>query len=233
MTFEELKSKAASIKTIGSGSAIVGKYVQNCAEKMTHGLSIVDIACGFGYETARLALGLIKSRNLESVIHAYDIWKLDYHMAMQVNKKYKTSYQADDQFYDEFFVNMSQFAKAGVKIESHIGDISLFNGSCLIDKQIGILVDDICSGKEKTDHMIRTFLPRCVPGETLFILMDHFYFNRQDKWKRYGERHLKYQYNFFHENAGSFKFIRELKGTRTGVYRYIGNGIKDIKFISE
>jgi hypothetical protein len=94
-----------------------------------------------------------------------------------------------------------------------IQDIKEFCGP-----KIGLFVDDVCKRKELFLHAMDLFSPWWIPGETVVLLMDFWYFT-----KKPNDPALKFQHDFMLEHAECFEPIQKrFFGLSCAAFRYLG-----------
>lgn len=218
-----LEKAAAAIPSMGGRH--IGHILRRHAAEVLPGRAIVELGVFLGSGTAQLALGLRdSSRPVE--IHCYDRFETrahEKHMAEKEGVKLASHEDTVPRV-------QASLAPFGVPVVLHKGDIRLAKWK---GPQIGMHVDDACKREPAFTSALRTFSPWWVPGETVVVLMDFYYFTRKPGIG------LEFQYNWMHEHARCFQQIDDEGAMRrdadsertlsiegsTAVFRYMG-GLK-------
>lgn len=219
MDINKLKYYANLIPELGNGGKKIASNLINAAKNIKDGLNIIDIAPFLGSTTAYLELGLIENEKKKTKIYAIDRWLIDAEYYKKTRNKINFPQDCDIQ--PMYIENMKPFTDIYPNINMFKLDLLQFNYSDVSKKSIGLVIDDICSPKQLTDHMFKTLIPYCIPGETLFYFMDFYWFRDRPL-----ELHRQYQCDMMKINHKSFKFIEAIPNSKTAVYLYLGDNIK-------
>lgn len=103
-------------------------------------------------------------------------------------------------------------------VEFHKGDLfkCQWNGST-----IGLWVDDAAKKRKLFAHLLMTFGPSFVPGETVLVLMDYHY------WKKHRTSDYvddyRAQADFIEAHPESFEYLGDpdIRKTSTAIFRYV------------
>lgn len=192
---EKLEEIANSIPS--QGGREIGYYLRDRAAKVKEGCDIVEVGSWLGAGTAQICLGILDGKN-DASLHIYDRFKAG---ATEVKKAKKQGMKIESKQdtlpivkkFISYFKCRTKFYRVSIK------SIKPYKG-----KKIGLYVDDASKRKEYFDHVMDTFKKHFIPGETILILMDFFYF----EWKpKIG---LEYQFNYMKDNP-EFEFIERIK----------------------
>lgn len=205
---------ADAIPELGYGGKTIWKYLVQYASKVQTGESIVDIGPYMGSTTAYLAVGVMTSGEYVS-IHAYDKFVMYPDMQKKAKKFNGIEFDDNDEFMELYKFNISPFAKYVKVNQSDCLDIKYDGG------KIGLLVDDICNGKGRTDYLFKTFTPHFIENKTVIFMMDYYYHETfKDKF-----RYCKYANDFMVANSSVFEFIKRIENSRTAIFKYKGGVI--------
>ncbi len=190
------------------GGTEIGPILKKYASQVNSGQAIVELGCWLGAGTRQLLDGVQQSGR-DVVVHSFDKFQVKGHQkekAAAFGVNLKDSFQ---EFQKTFSTELTEqrLEVYWCKIEK-----ATWNGP-----EIGVHVDDACKRQPAFDHAIKTFSPFWVPGETVVVLMDFWYFL---KCKKSG---LRYQFEWLEGNQHCFTELEQLdKSTYTIVLRYLG-----------
>ena len=206
----ESKLETIANKIPSMGGREIGKYLREYASQVKSNFSVVEVGAWLGAGTAQICLGILEGKNNVPLF-----------------------------VYDRFFASKSEIEKAGkqgVKLkpkQNTLKIVSKFisNFNCRVKfnrcnitaikkykgEKIGMYVDDASKSSDKFKHVMKIFKKHFVPGETILVFMDYFYF----EWSGHGEKH-KYQFNYMQDNK-EFEFIKRLLPDKSAaVFLYRG-----------
>jgi hypothetical protein len=214
MDIKELITYADKIPELGPGGKSIKDYLIKYAGNVSSGHNIIDIGPYMGSTSSYLSIGVIKSGN-DVKIHAYDLWVL-YHDMNKKAKRFNGFKFNDDYHFDKLYdKNVKPFKKYIKTHKCDCLDIEWQGG------RVGLLVDDIGNGKNRTDHIMKTFSPYFITGKTCIFYMDYYYYKEKAK-----DHPLSlYQRDFMKANKKVFTLIEKPKNSRTAIFRYEGGKI--------
>lgn len=211
---------ADSIPELGYGGKSIKKELIEYASKVESGYSIIDIGPYMGSTSAYLSIGVMKSGNIVK-IHSYDKFIMYRDMALKAKKFNGMEFKEGDNFMDVYVYNTLPFAKYITVEKSDCLDIKKWDGG-----GIALLVDDISNGKDRTDHLFKTFSHSFIEDKTIIFLMDYYYHETFKNKFRY----CKYANDFMIANSKVFRFIKRVDNSRTAIFQYKGGEINyDVK----
>jgi hypothetical protein len=204
-SIRQLNSIANAIPS--QGGREIGYYLKDVAYSSKG--DIVEVGAWLGAGTAQLCLGAIDGGR-DVTIHVYDRFtvnatEIKKAKSQGVNLKgVKDTLPIVKSYIDQFKCNV-KFYKKGIK------SIKKYKG-----KKIGVYVDDASKRQENFDHVMKIFKPHFIPGVTVLVLMDFFYFQKKDS------PGLEYQYEYMKDNE-EFEFISRVKPDKfTASFLYKG-----------
>jgi hypothetical protein len=201
---EYLERIAKEIPSMGGRE--IGEYLREYASKVDRGSSIVEVGSWLGAGTAHLCLGVLDSGN-DNSIYVYDRFRAT---ASEIEKAKKQGVTLKSK------QNTVSLVKETIdnfkcKVKFYF-DIKSYGGS-----NIGMYIDDAAKTEDKFKHVMKVFKKHFIPGKTILVLMDYFYF----EWKGHPEKH-KYQFNYMQDNK-EFEFIKRLLPDKSAaVFLYKG-----------
>lgn len=205
------KQIADSIPSLGHGGKEISNYLMEAARSLSTGNDIIEIGPWLGSATSYLALGLRYSDNYKSTIHCYDRWLADSVFSNKALTAHGINFELNENILPYFKKNISPF---GINYKTYRGD---FRKSEEYEGQsIGLVIDDICSGKPLTDHLFKNYSPYFISGATLIYMMDFYFYETHDLSCRL------YQRDFTEANKKCLHFEGRINNSRTAVFRWIG-----------
>lgn len=197
----------AYAKTFPSqGGVEIGPWLEKYASEVPLGSAIVEVGCWLGAGTAHLALGAMESG---AAIHCFDRWTA----TVEEVRKAK-----------EFGVSLIEgedyLPRVERMLQSFDCEIHYRQGN-LKDKDlswsgppIGLYVDDATKVEELWLHAMKVFKPHFIPGKTILVLMDYWFF------ETHGSRYAAQQ-RYMAEHADQFEMVEERLGeTTAAVFRF-------------
>jgi hypothetical protein len=213
---KNLIAEAKRIPELGHGGKTIAKYLLKYASLIDKENDIVEVGPWFGSSTAFISIGLMQSKNKKSTIHCFDKWDIDRDYKKKMDKRYKDNLELGDA--KKYFVEYMKPYKAKLKTyKGKIQDVKKYDG-----KNIELLVDDICFGKEKNDSMFKLFSGSFITNKTVIILMDYYYYLAGGE---YDNPEMRYQKRFMRENEIIFEPISKTKQGTAQIFRYMGGKI--------
>ena len=205
----DLETRAAAIPSMGGRE--IGSHLRAWAAAVPAGHVIVELGCWLGAGTAQMALGVRDSgRAVE--IHAFDHFEAT---ASEVRKAHDAGVSLRSGESTLHRVGAS-LRSLGVPVVGHKGDIR--DARWTPPKPIGLYVDDACKREPAFLHALRTFGPSWVPGVTVVVLMDFWYFEQ-----RQGDAGLRFQYEWMRGHLSAFAPVApHLPPTAAAAFRYVG-----------
>lgn len=208
----ELIELARKIPCLGNGGRGIQEYLMDFAKICPKGTAILETGSWLGSATAFLAIGAGKKNK----IHCYDIWRNNKKWKNKAKKYHKLSMKNPDDIYNEFIKNIKPFQ---ARIRRHRTNVLNMKWNKMFGN-IGLVVDDACCGKDRTDNLFKTLEKYFIPKETIIFLMDYYFYEIKE------EKYYHYQKDFMEENKNVFNFICRPENSRTAIFRYIGGEIK-------
>jgi len=206
---ETLEKKALEIPSMG-GRAI-GEFLQQAALNARHNTNIIEIGAWLGSGTAQLALGTLKRVDPHALqIHTYDRFEAT---AIEVEKARLRGINLSAM--QDTLPEVQQFL-SGFGDQIHFHKTDLAAAAYPEKRPISVYVDDAAKTPDLFTHMLKTFSPYWLPGETVLVLMDfYFYVKRPDKYT------LKYQNFIVDNNPESFTLLKKFtRRSSAAAFRY-------------
>lgn len=206
MDMMELQARADAIPSMGGYT--LRAYLQEAAAAVRPGRAIVEVGAWLGSGTAQLCIGVIKSGS-RAPIYCFDRWTAS---GSEVRKAGDAGIKikGNDDLLPHIRANLEPF---GCEIHYWRGDIrkAPWQG-----QRIGLYIDDAAKRKDKFLHVMQTFGPSFIPGETMLILMDYYYYEH-----RTGDAGLMFQQEYM-DHHKEFKFMRRLNNSVAAMFKYRG-----------
>ena len=215
---------ADKIPCLGCGGKAVKNDLIYYASEVKDGMAIVETGPWHGSATAYILIGLNGKQNK---VYCYDLWKIDEVFKKRAQHHHGIQYRKGQNLLPIFMKNIKPFDNGNIiPIRENVLDIK-WSGD-----PIGLVVDDISSGKLKFDHTMKEFSKGFVSGETIIFLMDHFFYESRKNPDKFPFYH--YQKKIMELNDKVFTFIkrpeygagRGHRKSKCGIYRYEGGEIK-------
>lgn len=211
MTTEELRAYARSFPS--QGGVEIGPWLEKYASEVAPGSAIVEVGCWLGAGTAFLALGAMRSR---AIVHTFDRWSAT---EEEVEKAAKFGV-ALKPFADTLPIVRAMLEKIPAAIYFHQGRI---RETTWPDCPIGLYVDDATKVAPLWEHAMRVFRPHFIPGKTILVLMDYFFFESMRKQGRENWERYRAQADYMQAHAAEFQMLESrIGGTTAAVFRYLG-----------
>lgn len=194
---EQLEKQALEIPSMGGRS--IGGFLQKAVLAARPGTNIIEIGAWLGAGTAQLAIGALKRTDSHRLqIHTYDRFQATAIEAQRACSK-GVALSASQ---DTLPVVQNLLSGFGGLIHFHKTDL---NAVAYPEKKlVSVYVDDAAKTPGLFTHMLKTFSPYWIPGETVLVLMDFFYYA-----KRPDSSTLQYQKFIVDNNPGSFTLIED------------------------
>ena len=177
------------------GGARIGPLLRNLVRNAPAGTAIVEVGSWLGAGTAQLLLGAGERRRTREVaVHTYDLWR-----AYRDSRAKAAMFGVRLSWQEDTLPRVRRSLEPfGVPVEFHRGDIRKagWNGG-----PISVYVDDAAKTPALFAHVLRTFGPSWMPGETVVVLMDC------DYWKKTGIAGHRCQKHFIESNRNCFEPI--------------------------
>ena len=192
------------------GRASMAPLLQRAAREAPSGTALVEVGCWLGACTAQLALGLRDRHAAGRVsVHCYDRWQAN---EAEVGKAADAGVTFSDGEDTLPYVRRT-LEPFEAPITFHKGDITtaVWTGG-----PISVYIDDAAKKWPAFYHVLLTFGPHWIPGETVLVLMDY------DYWKRSGMDDHRCQREFIEANGRCFERVDAFPDSRPGpaVFRY-------------
>jgi hypothetical protein len=208
MTLEELEIHAKSIPSMGG--ARLGPFLDNKVKNIRPNTTIVEVGSWLGAGTAQIALSLLKNDMQDSItIHAYDRWQASESETRKAKSNPELKLNSGD---DTLLWVRSMLQPFGVSIEFHKGDLSK---ASWCGDPISIYIDDAAKTPEYFFHVLKTFGPAWIPGETILLLMDYHMWSKSLSGRISGH---KCQQDFIESFPGHFERMSEFKKSYQSSY---------------
>ncbi len=194
------------------GGVQIGPWLENYAAEVPRGSAIVELGSWLGAGTAHLALGAKKSG---AEIHVYDRFRCASDEEQTKAAKFGVKLEIGD---DTLPLVMASLVHFGVGI--HYNRQSFKPGIPVKwdDTPVGLYCDDLSKVEYLWSYAMRTFRPHFIPGKTVLVLMDFFFY--EEKGPNYAAQKL-----YMQQHSKEFELIEErLAGTTTATFRYLGQG---------
>jgi hypothetical protein len=186
----DLETIAAQIPSMGGKT--IGPFLRSVARGAASGTSIVEVGTWLGAGTAHLALG-VRDRVDDTVdIHCYDRWSATKAIALAPFEDTLTWVRA----------TLSHFQ---APIRFHKGEI---NKATWAGGPISVYIDDAAKGLDNFLHVLKTFGPHWIPGETVIVLMDYYYWKKLKGWRA---AEYKCPQSFIERHPEHFSVIRNFR----------------------
>ena len=192
------------------GGREIGRDLREWAAACQDGTAIVELGCWLGAGTAQMALG-VRASGRSVVVHAYDQFEVS---AGEVAKAAAHGVALRDG-QDTSGRVLETLREIGALVTLHKGDIrrATYSGP-----GIALHVDDCCKRNYLFLPALRTFGPHWMPGVTVVVLMDFWYFERPGV-----DAALRFQHDWMAEHRECFEVIKErMPGTSAAAFRYLG-----------
>jgi len=193
---EPLQKLASYANTFPSmGGVQLGPFLREVARTTPSDTSIVEIGVWLGAGTAQLCYGLAERKAVGEaapVIHCYDRWHAS---PPEVSKAMRTN-TTIRKGCDTLPLVIQALKPFGVEIYFHKGDIDYVRS---INGPVGAFILDAAKGSRQFRNLIRTFGPWWIPGKTVVVLMDYYYY------KKIGRADFACQARFVEAHSNHFK----------------------------
>jgi hypothetical protein len=173
------------------GAQSIGPQLRAYAAQVTDGQSIVEVGAWLGAGTAYMALG-IQDSGQDVHIHVYD------RFTASESERRKAKQQG-------WVIrgDTSKLVKKSLKDLGLMSYVTLYKGS--VSSQvwdggpIGMFVLDTCKREKAFLSVIQKYAPSWIPGETIVVLMDYWYFQHNNS------PGLEFQYEWMQKNNAHFR----------------------------
>ena len=199
-----------ALKIPSQGGTGIGGFLQEAAIHARQTTNIIEIGAWLGAGTAQLALGALKRINPQTIqIHTYDKFTASRPEVEKAALKNVMLVAGEDTLpkvkkFLSGFDPLIQFHK-----------INLMNSKYPEKKPISVYVDDAAKTPELFTHMLRTFSPYWIPGETVLVFMDFRY------WRRFPDKpDFKYQQFIVDNYPDSFRLLQTFERKAGVAFKY-------------
>lgn len=181
------------------GGSEIGEFLRRNAADVSAPRAIVEIGTWLGAGTLHLARGAV-GRDDAPAIHSYDIFHAS---ESEVRRAARQGLNLEIGGDTRPLVK-SWIDPIGADVTLHKGDIlkARWDGP-----EIGLYVDDAAKTPTLFYHVLDTFAPFWIPGETLVVLMDYGF------WKKYKDRRsrkrMRVQQDLVEANPQCFEQIHD------------------------
>jgi hypothetical protein len=191
------------------GSREIGSFLRKLAREAPPDTAIVEVGSWLGAGTAQLALGVCERAPDRSVtIHAYDRWRAS---ESEVGKALLGAGLRLSPGEDTLPFVMKKLRPFGARIIFTKGELEGFDWS---GRPISVYVDDAAKVPSWFYHVLRTFGPSWIPGDTVLVLMDFHH------WKKTGQPDHRCQQNFIEAHPAHFSQIEDLRRRSNAAFLY-------------
>jgi hypothetical protein len=202
----DLEEHARMIPSMGGFT--VRSYLRDAAAAVRPGHAIVEVGAWLGSGTAQVCMG-VRQSGQATPICCFDRWTAS---GSEVVKAAAAGVKlhGGENLLPHIQDNLAPYA---CNITYWRGDIrkATWDG-----RPIGLYIDDAAKRADKFLHVMATFGPSFVPGVTVLILMDYYYFESRPK-----DAGLLYQKHYM-EGHKEFQFVRRLDNSVAAMFKYRG-----------
>lgn len=210
MNIKELEAYAATIPSMGGTK--LGPRLRKIIASLPDHTCIVEVGTWLGAGTAQLALGVLES-NKQISIHCYDNWRATKIETQKAHEKSNGALNIEAGQDTLPIVKHYLEPFSAVPIHFHKGNI--INARWPEQQQIGLYIDDAAKKAHTFRHMLHTFGPHWVPGETILVLMDYWYFQKKD------DASFRFQHDWITQRPEHFSYAEErIEGGSTAILKY-------------
>jgi hypothetical protein len=203
------------IPSLGIGGLAVWQELVKYSQFARSGEAIVDIGSWLGSTIGFLLAG-IENSGEDVDIHSYDRWIADKTFQKRAKDYHDIDFELDQDLLSVMMMNLSMFRKQPIP---HKG--SFREQFYTDDRRIALIVDDICTYKTMTDHMWDIFGDKLIPGRTIVMMLDYYWYEtRPESCRRYQKDCMA-----LNKNAGIFEFVERPMQSMCSVWRYLGGTI--------
>lgn len=190
------------------GGREIGRYLREWAAAVPEGHAIVELGAWLGAGTAQMALGARPG----VTIRVFDRFEASAGEVAKAAAHGVTLREGEDT--RPHVIGALEAAGRG-QATLHRGDI---RKAVWLGEPIGLHVDDCCKRNYLFLPALRIFGPSWVPGVTVVVLMDFWYFERPGV-----DVALRFQYEWLGEHRECFEEIKiRMPGTSAAAWRYRG-----------
>jgi hypothetical protein len=184
------------------GGATIGPFLRLMARHAEPGTSIVEVGSWLGAGTAHLALG-VRDRSDSTVdIHCFDGWSATKSECQEALSQTGIVLEPFEDTLPRVQATLSAFQ---VPIHYHKGNVSNAKWE---GRKISVYVDDASKGSKAFLHVLKTFGPYWVPGKTVVVLMDYYYWK---KLKGFRAAEYRCQQSFIERHSDHFTLIKDFR----------------------
>ena len=189
------------------GGREIGDVLRFWAAKAKRGEAIVELGCWLGAGTAQMAAAIV-GKDVE--LHSYDRFRTS------TSEKAKAAREGVELEVgqDTMAWVAERLSPIGARVFLHKGKISAAKWK---GRRIALHVDDACKQEGTFIDALRKFSPFWIPGRTVVVLMDYWYFLKKPEhpW-------LKFQHSFVSARPEMFRQIWILKELCCAAFVYRG-----------
>ncbi|MCC6947655.1 MAG: hypothetical protein IT539_07800 [Bradyrhizobiaceae bacterium] len=191
------------------GGKEIGPFLRKLAREAPSDMAIVEVGSWLGAGTAQLAIGVRERGADQSVtIHTYDRWIAT---GGEIEKALRKSGLVLSKNQDTLPWVMEKLRPFGARIKFVKRDIAAIDWS---GGAISVYVDDASKTPAKFHHVLRTFGPSWIPGITVLVLMDYYY------WEKTGSEGHKCQKYFIEAHRKHFTHIDDFRRGSNAAFLY-------------
>jgi len=211
LTTEKLEIlEKIAMKIPSQGGTGIGGFLQDAAIHARENTNIIEIGTWLGAGTGQLALGALKRVNPQTIqIHTYDKFTASQPEVEKAALKNVMLVAEEDTL-----PKVKKFL-SGLDPLIHFHKINLLDIKYPEKKPISVYVDDAAKTPALFTHMIKTFSPYWIPGETVLVFMDFHH------WRRFPDRpDFKYQQFIVDSYPDSFRLLQTFVGKPGVAFKY-------------
>ena len=216
MTLNDRIEQVKKIPSLGIGGLFVAKQLMKYAMEARDGEAIIDIGSWLG-STIGFMLSVIEQYGIDVQIHSYDRWIADATFQKRAKDYHGIDFELNQDLLPVMMKNLSMFKTD--KVIPHQGRFTeQYYGD---NRRIALIVDDICTYKVMTDHLFDTFEDYLIPGRTVIMMLDYYWYQtRMETCRVYQRDAMK-----LNQDAGIFSFVERPEGSMCSVWKYVGGKI--------
>jgi len=193
------------IKIPHMGAHSIGPYLEAAVMCAKPGTAIVELGAWLGAGTSHLA-------KTEATVHTFDIFET------KGNEVKKAAMQGVDIKHGQDTLPLvKEYLKEFNNIVYYKGKIT---NQKWAGPKISVYVDDACKMPEEFKYAINTFSPFWVPGGTIVILMDFYYYQHRPEIPE-----LICQKEYMDKNSINFKLLKSWPSCSCATFLYLGGDV--------
>lgn len=189
------------------GGTEIGDFLRSEAAKVGPGEAIVELGAFLGAGTFQLAAGA----GPDVVVHSFDRFLARSH-EIEVAKRFDVTLKMDE---DTQYLVQQNLGPLMGKVVLHKGQVE---AAAWDGQPIALYVDDVCKRGPMFLKAIATFSPHWIPGRTVLVLMDYWFFKKHPN-----DKGFRFQHEYMTRNAHKFERIEaDFGNTSVAAFLYTG-----------